>query len=392
MTSNSRKADTIMVHAGRDPHANFGVVNPPVYHASTILFSSMAALAEARGKRFERVTYGRVGTPTSWSLERAVAELEGGFNAVTVSSGAAAIVVAVMAFTKAGDHILVADTVYGPTRHWCSDVMTRYGVEVTYYDPGLGADIARLVRDNTSLIYLESPGSLTFEVQDAPTIAKVARQRGIVTMIDNTWATPVFFRPFDHGIDISIHAATKYIVGHSDVMMGIVTAATQEHWQRLKQAAVDLGNCSGPDDVYLAQRGLRTMGVRLRHHQEAALEIARWLASQPHVARVLHPALPDHPTHDLWKRDFLGASGLFSFIVDTNDEAAIARLIDHMELFGLGYSWGGYESLLVPQDPVPLRTATRWQAEGQLLRLHIGLEDIDDLKADLAAGLKRLGE
>ncbi|MEQ9814270.1 MAG: cystathionine beta-lyase [Azospirillaceae bacterium] len=392
MTSNTRRPDTILVHAGRDPHANHGVVNPPVYHASTILFSSMEALHEARAKRFERVTYGRVGTPTSWSLERAVAELEGGFNAVSVSSGAAAIAVAVMAFTRSGDHILVADTVYGPTRHWCSDVMTRYGVEVTYYDPLIGAGIADLVRDNTSLIYLESPGSLTFEVQDAPAIAKVARRRGIVTMIDNTWATPLFFRPFDHGIDISVHAATKYIVGHSDVMMGIVTAATEEHWRRLKQTAVDLGNCSGPDDIYLAQRGLRTMGVRLRHHQEAALEMARWLQSQPHVVRVLHPALPDHPTHDLWRRDFLGASGLFSIIVDTTDQAAIARLIDHMELFGLGYSWGGYESLLVPQDPVPLRTATRWRADGQLLRLHIGLEDIDDLKADLAAGLKRLGD
>ncbi|UEM19223.1 cystathionine beta-lyase [Skermanella mucosa] len=381
--------DTILTHAGNDPQANFGIVNPPVYHASTVLFPTVAALEEA-GHSFDGVRYGRIGTPTSQAFEATVARLEGGFKAVTAPSGLAAISTALLAFVSAGDHILVTDSVYGPTRLFCSDMLKRLGVEAEFYDPLAGAGIERLIRPNTRVVFLESPGSLTFEVQDVPAIAAAAKKAGAIVMIDNTWGTPLFFKPFDHGVDLSIHAATKYMVGHSDAMLGVITAGTEEVWNRLKRNAVQLGTCAGPDDVYLGLRGLRTMGARLRQHQDTALALARWLQARPEVARVLHPALPDDPGHALWKRDFTGACGLFAIELKPCSAAAVASFLDGMELFGMGYSWGGYESLILPIHPEKLRTATRWRTDGPMVRLHAGLEDPDDLIADLERGLARL--
>lgn len=381
--------DTILTHAGNDPHANFGIVNPPVYHASTVLFPTVAALEEA-GHSFDGVRYGRIGTPTSQAFEATVARLEGGFKAVTAPSGLAAITTALLAFVSAGDHVLVTDSVYGPTRLFCSDMLKRLGVEAEFYDPLAGAAIERLIRPNTRVVFLESPGSLTFEVQDVPAIAAAAKQAGAVVMIDNTWGTPLFFKPFDHGVDLSIHAATKYIVGHSDAMLGVITAGTEEVWNRLKRNSVQLGTCAGPDDIYLGLRGLRTMGARLRQHQDTALDLARWLQARPEVARVLHPALPDDPGHALWRRDFTGACGLFAIELKPCSAAAVAAFLDGMELFGMGYSWGGYESLILPIHPEKLRTTTRWRTDGPMIRLHAGLEDPNDLIADLDRGLARL--
>ncbi|MEM7190833.1 MAG: cystathionine beta-lyase [Pseudomonadota bacterium] len=392
MSTRKTKPDTVLTHAGRNPSANYGMVNPPVYHASTVLFDSMDDLSEAYKSQYAHYTYGRVGTPTSRAFEEVVTELEGGHAAVSASSGLSAIALALDSFTKAGDHVLIADSVYAPTRNFCDKVLSRRGVVIEYYDPLVGADIDRLVRPETSLIFMESPGSLTFEIQDVPAIASVARRRGIVTIIDNTWATPLFFKPFEHGVDVSLHAATKYMVGHADAMLGVVVCATQDHFLTVKKNAHVQGICAGPDDLYLGQRGLRSMAVRLRHHEQAALEVARWLRSRPEVDRVLHPALPDDPGHALWSRDFTGSCGLFSFVLKPFDRAAVNRMVDHMDLFGIGFSWGGFESLITPQDPSTSRSVTRWEAAGPLVRLHIGLEDIEDLKADLEAGLRRLSQ
>ncbi|MEM8588437.1 MAG: cystathionine beta-lyase [Pseudomonadota bacterium] len=384
--------DTVLTHAGRDPSANHGVVNPPVYHASTILFDTMDDLAKGYAERYAHYTYGRTGTPTSHAFETAVAALEGAHAAVSAPSGLSAVAIALDAFTQAGDHVLVVDAAYGPTRDYCDKVLSRHGVTVEYYDPLIGGDIDGLIRDETRVIFMESPGSLTFEIQDVPAITAVAKARGVVTMIDNTWATPLFFKPFDHGVDISVHAATKYMVGHADAMMGVVCCATRDLFMAVKSQAHLQGICAGPDDLYLAQRGLRTMAVRLRHHQQSALEVARWLRDREEVARVLHPALPDDPGHALWSRDFTGSSGLFSVVLNPHDRKAVNRMVDDMDLFGIGFSWGGYESLIMPQSPERSRTATIWQAEGPLLRLHIGLEDVEDLKRDLAAGFERLSK
>jgi len=384
------KPDTVIVNAGRDPAANHGVVNPPVYHASTILFPTVEALHAAQKKRDPlKSRYGRYGTPTTFALEQAVAALEGGHHSIAVGSGVSAIVVALMAYTKAGDHVLMVDTVYGPSRRFCDTVLARFGVTTTYYDPLIGAGIASLVQKNTRVIFLESPGSLTFEVQDVPAIAAVARQAGITTIMDNTWATPFFFRPLSHGIDVSLLSATKYISGHSDLMMGILTA-TEAAYPLLRRAADDLGPASGPDDCYMALRGLRTLSVRLQRHQETGLTLARWLQQRPEVARVMHPALPDDPGHTLWKRDFTGASGLFAIELKPVAEAAVAAMLDGLELYGMGYSWGGFESLALPSDPRPIRSATTWAGRGPLIRIHAGLEDPSDLIADLEAGFARL--
>jgi cystathionine beta-lyase len=385
------KPDTILTHAGNNPRANHGIVNPPVYHASTVLFPTVESLEDA-GHAFDGVRYGRIGTPTSQAFEAAVAELEGAYKAVTVPSGLAAITTALLAFVSAGDHILVSDSVYGPNRLFCSDMLKRMGVETEFYDPLIGAGIGRLMRPNTRVVFVESPGSLTFDIQDVPAIAAAAKDAGAVVMIDNTWATPLFFRPFDHGVDLSIHAATKYMVGHSDAMLGVITARTPDLWHRLKRYAVQLGTCAGPDDIYLGLRGLRTMGTRLRQHQATGIELAQWLQSRPEVARVIHPALPDDPGHALWRRDFLGASGLFAMELKPVAKQAISAFLNGMELFGMGYSWGGYESLILPANPEKLRTASTWNSQGPMIRLHAGLEDVGDLIADLDRGLTRLGE
>ena len=384
--------ETVATHAGLKPWDNHGIVNPPVYHASTILYPTVADLKSIASRRFEKgvYTYGRMGTPTSAALEEAVAALEGGHDAVATSSGLSAVATALSACLSAGDHLLMVDSVYGPSRNYCDKVLARFGVEVTYYDPLIGDGIAGLLRDTTRVIYMESPGSHTFEVQDVPAITAVAKARGITTMIDNTWGTPLYLKPFDLGVDVSVHAATKYIVGHSDVMMGMIVCADQATYLKVKTHAYETGQCAGPDDMYLALRGLRTMPVRLKQHFHNGLAIARWVQDRPEVARVLHPGLEDDPGHDLWKRDFTGACGLFGVVLNPCPPEAVAAMLDHMDLFHMGYSWGGYESLAVPSDPRAIRTATEWTEPGPMIRLHIGLEDPDDLMDDLSRGFERL--
>ena len=381
---------TKVTQVGRDPKAQMGVVNPPVYHASTVIFETLAELEEKTQAPFDGVYYGRNGTPTTFAFEEAVAELEGGYRAIATASGLAAIAASLMAFLDSGDHLLMVDSAYSPTRKICEIVLKGFGVETTYYDPLIGAGIADLLRPNTKVVFTESPGSLTFEVQDIAAIAAAAHAQGAVVMMDNSWATPLYFKPFDHGVDISIQAATKYLVGHSDVMMGAIITG-EEHFRRVRVMAAILGAVPGPDDCYLALRGLRTLAVRLDRHQQTALALARWCETRDEVGRILHPAFADCPGHELWQRDFSGASGLFSVILDRHyPKDALARMLDHMELFKMGYSWGGYESLILPADPSPFRTAAPWQADGTLIRFHAGLEHVDDLIADLAAGFARL--
>src|SRR5665213_127959 len=391
MKSKSTKPDTLLAHAGRHPEQNHGVVNPPVYHASTILHPSVADWEAAELRRLDDVVYGRFGTPTQFALEEAMAALEGGARAISVCSGAAACFTALLAYLQAGDHVLVPDSVYGPVRAFTTGFLARFGVAHDFYDPMVGAGIAALIKSNTKVIYLESPGSLTFEVQDVPAIVAVAKARGITTMLDNTWASPLFFRPLSLGVDVSIVAGTKYVVGHSDAMMGLCIC-TEASFEPVKRSAMQMGYHAAPDDAYLALRGLRTAGVRMRAHQTAGLRVAHWLKARPEVAQVLHPALPDCPGHEFWRRDFTGASGLFSIVLQRNyEKPAIDAMIDGMALFGLGASWGGFESLMVPTKLARLRTATPWQG-GPVLRLHIGLEDVDDLIADLDAGFARLNQ
>ena len=380
-----QKDDTRLAHAGREPSRQHGFVNTPIYRGSTVLFPTVAAL-EANDQDF---TYGRLGTPTVRALEEAIAELEGGHRTLLAPSGLSAIVTTLLAFVSTGDEILVSDSVYRPTRRFCDSVLKRLGIKTIYYDPLIGAGIAKLITKKTRVVFTESPGSQTFEVQDVPAIAAAAHAAGAVVILDNTWATPLYFKPFEHGADVSIQAATKYIVGHADAMLGAITT-TEAVTKTVAKAHEELGVCPGPEDAYLGLRGLRSLGVRLERHQRSGLEIAEWLAARPEVARVLHPALPTDPGHAIWCRDFRGASGLFSIVLQPASHEALARMLDGLKLFGMGYSWGGFESLILPFDPSVYRTATKWKAEGPALRLHIGLEDVEDLKADLDAGLARL--
>jgi cysteine-S-conjugate beta-lyase len=389
MRSKSKKLDTLLAHAGRAPEKNFGIVNPPVYHASTVLHPTVAALEQAQRNRYNQVTYGRHGTPTTFAFEEAVAAIEGGHRAVAFCSGAACCFAAILAFVKAGDHVLVTDSVYGPVRAFCTGLLERFGVATTFYDPRIGGAIAGLIRDNTRIVYLESPGSLTFEVQDVPAIVAAAKEKGVHTIIDNTWAAPLFFKPLALGVDVSVISATKYIVGHSDAMMGIAVC-TEASFLPVRNAASQLGNHAAPDDCYLALRGLRSAGVRLRQHEAQGMALARWLANRPEVARVLHPALAADPGHELWRRDFTGASGLFAIVLRAGiAKPAIDAMLDGMELFGMGASWGGFESLILPVHPERIRTAVPWR-DGPVLRLHAGLEDRDDLIDDLERGFGRL--
>ena len=388
------RSETRLVEAGRRREwthvdaAKGGIVSPGVWRASTVLFDDVATMHASWPPETGKFQYGRSGTPTHWALSEALTSLEPGAQTTRLfPSGAAACAAALLSVLAAGDEVLMVDSVYGPTRAFCDGMLRRLGVATRYYDPLIGPGIADLIGDKTKAIFLESPGSLTFEVQDVPAICAVAKARGIVTMIDNTWATPLLFPAIAAGCDMSILACTKYIGGHADVMLGSVTA-TAALAKKLDLATRALGQTAGPDDCWLALRGLRTLDVRLRRHEENGLRVARWLKDQPQVARVLHPALPDCPGHEYWSRDFKGASGLFAFVLDGGDAAAGARLIDSLELFGIGYSWGGFESLAVPAEPT--RTATRQDWEGPIVRLHIGLEHPDDLIADLAAGLARL--
>ena len=382
---------TKAVHAGHDPQSHHGFVNPPLYRGSTILFPTMAALEEALGNKYahEVIAYARYGTPTSRAFEQAMADLEGGHAGVVTSSGLSAITVTLMAFAAAGDHILVPDSVYQPARLFCTETLARFGVETTFYDPLAGSDIDALVRPGTRLIYLESPGSLTLEIQDIPAIVGVARRHGIVTVIDNTWASPMFCQPLQLGVDVVVHAATKYILGHADAMLGVIVAGAGT-FDVVKRSAIRVGQCAGPDDVYLGLRGLRTLAGRMEQHQQHALELARWLQQRAEVGRVIHPALPDDPGHEIWKRDFSGSSGLFSFVLRPVPKSAVAAMLDGMTLFAMGASWGGFESLLIPVYPDQSRITTPGRQAGPMLRMHAGLEHVDDLIADLTAGFARL--
>jgi len=385
-----KRPHTQVVTAGRRPEWTGGIVNPPVWRASTILYDSVAQLRASAGRdTHHRLFYGRRGTPTQWALADALTELEPGAEGTFLyPSGVAAIMAALLSVLSPGDELLLVDSAYDPTRAMATGLLKRLGIATRFYDPLIGAGIADLIGPATRAIFMESPGSLTFEVQDVPAIVAVARTRGLVTLLDNTWATPLLFPAIGHGVDLSILACTKYVVGHSDVMLGSVTAASGS-WPRLRDTSLQLGQVVSPDDAWLGSRGLRTMAVRLKHQERAALAVAQWLETRAEVAQVLHPALPACPGHDLWRRDFRGASGLFSIVLDGGDEAARAALIDGLELFGIGYSWGGFESLALPVDPQRHRTATGCAFAGPLVRLQIGLEDPEDLIADLSAGLDR---
>jgi cystathionine beta-lyase len=381
---------TRVVQGGRRAAWTGGIVSPPVWRASTILYDTVADLrANARRDTTHRLFYGRRGTPTQWSLADALNELEPGAEGTLLyPSGVAAISTALLSVLSPGDELLVPDSAYDPTRSLANGLLARMGIATRFYDPLAGAAIADTIGERTRAIFMESPGSLTFEVQDVPAIVDIARARSIVTLLDNTWATPLLFPAIARGVDYTIMAGTKYVVGHSDVMLGVVTAGPGR-LEALRTATYQLGQCVSPDDAWLGSRGLRTMALRLKEQGRSALAIARWLKARPEVARVLHPALPDCPGHEIFARDFRGGSGLFSVVLNGGDDAARAAMIDGLTHFGIGYSWGGFESLAIPVDPQYFRTATRWQAEGPVVRLQIGLEDTDDLIADLEAGLVR---
>lgn len=383
----SKRPATRVVGLGRRPEWTQGLVNPAVWRGSTILYDNVAEMRARHRDTHHKLYYGRRGTPTQWSLAEALTELEpGAAGTLLYPSGVAAVATALLTVLAPGDELLMVDSAYEPTRAMCDGLLKRMGVSTRYYDPLIEAGIADLIGERTRAIFMESPGSLTFEVQDVPAICAAAKARGVATLLDNTWATPLFFPAIEKGVDLSILAATKYIVGHSDAMLGSVTAAPGL-WSKLRQTSYQLGQHVGPDDAWLGSRGLRTLEVRLTRHEENALAVARWLAEQPQVARVLHPALPDCPGHEIFRRDFAGASGLFGVVLKGGTDAARVALLDGLELFGLGYSWGGFESLAIPADPD--RSATAWAAEGPLIRLQIGLEDPADLIADLKAGLDR---
>ena len=386
MSAEDDKPETRIVSQGRMSDTHFGVVNTPVYRASTILYPDLAAI-KANSQPY---TYGRRGTPSTQSFEDAISSLEGAVRTVSVTSGVQAIGLAILSVCSAGDHLLMVDSCYEPTRTFCDRTLKRFGVQTSYYAPD--DDITAHLKPNTKAVFCESPGSLTFEVQDIPAIAKAAHAHdngsgGASVLMDNTWATPLFFQPLSHGVDLSIQAATKYVGGHADVMLGYV-AANQSHAGRLHQTHGDLGLYASGDDCFLGLRGLRTLAVRLARHQETGLALARWLQTRPEVARILHPGLPGDPGHDLWKRDFSGSCGLFGVILKPVSEARLAAFVDGLQHFGIGYSWGGFESLIVPAHI--RRTVRPFQAEGPVLRIHAGLEDPDDLIADLEKGFERL--
>ena len=381
--------ETTLVTAGRKKEWTHGIVNPPVYRASTCLFDSYAEMRErVANPSAQKLFYGRKGTPTQWALCDALTELEHGEGTLLYPSGIAAVTGAIIALVKSGDHILITDSAYEPTRAFANGFLKAMGVETTFYDPMIGANIASLFKDNTAVVVTETPGSLTFEVQDLPAIIAAAKTIGAYVITDNTWATPLLLNPLDMGADVSVHAVTKYIGGHSDIMLGSATA-NKRSFRKVQRTAFQLGQIVSPDDASLALRGLRTLGVRLKQHEENALKVAAWLQNHDEVETVLHPAFEECPGHDIWARDFGGSCGLFSIVLKRGDYPDTAAIVDHMNLFKMGFSWGGFESLILPSDPSSSRSATPWQSKGPLLRLHIGLEDTDDLIADLDAALAR---
>ena len=379
------RRNTKLTHSGSHPSEHSGIINPPIYRASTVDYGTVAKMRELRRNPNDNFVYGRIGTPTSKAFEEAVASLEGAERTIAVGSGLAAISAAMLAFVKTGDHVLVCDNAYSPTRNLSEKFLKRFGVKTSYYDPLIGSSISKLFQPNTKVIYTESPGSHTFEIQDIPAIAEAAHKADIKVVLDNTWGAGFFFKPFEHGVDLSIQAATKYLVGHSDVMIGTISMSG-ENIEPVINSAQILGYNISPDDAYLALRGLRTLSVRLKRHEANALKIAKWLATRPEIDRVLHPALPSCPGHDKWKRDFNGSNGLFGVIFKPLNESAMHAFIDGLKLFSLGGSWGGYESLVLPAEVT--RTATKWEYDNRCIRFHIGLENPDDLIKDIERGLE----
>ncbi len=376
---------TDVVLAGRTPFEFEGFVNTPIFRGSTVLSPTVDQFLSHKG----RYVYGRRGTPTTDALADALKQLEGGAGVVLTPSGLSAITTAILSVVKSGDHVLIADSAYNPTRVFCNTALAKLGVETTYYDPVIGAGIESLLKPKTRAIFLEAPGSLSFEMQDIPAIVAVARKHGAATIMDNTWATPVYFKPHEFGVDLSLEAGTKYLGGHADANLGWVSAM-DKYWTQLKDIHGTLGLCPGPEDVFLSLRGLRTLAVRLERHMASGLKIAQWLKARPEVARVLHPALEGDPGHAIWKRDFKGACGLFSIVLKPCPAEALVDFLEGLELFGIGASWGGFESLAIPFDCSKIRTATKWQPGGPAVRFHIGLEDPNDLIADLERGLATL--
>ncbi|WP_412500084.1 cystathionine beta-lyase [Vibrio cyclitrophicus] len=388
----SENKTTKLITAGRDKKWTNGVVNPPVQRASTVVFNSVEEKRKATINRANKTLfYGRRGTTTHFAFQDAMVEVEGGAGCALYPCGTAAISNAILSFVETGDHILMVDTCYEPTRDFCDTIMKKMGVETTYYEPTIGEGIQDLIKPNTKVLFTESPGSVTMEVQDIPTLARIAHEHDIIVMLDNTWAAGVNFSPFDFGVDILIQAATKYIVGHSDVMLG-TAVANEKCWDQLREQSYLMGQCVSPDDAYLGLRGIRTLDVRLRQHAESSLKVAKWLESRPEVNHVRHPALESCPGHEFFKRDFTGGNGLFSFVLNNSNIKATTALLDGMTHFSMGYSWGGFESLILANEPSSfdsLRTVANPNFEGTLIRVHIGLEDVDDLIADLEAGLER---
>ena len=376
------KKDTLLTHVGRDPGRYSGMVNTPIFRTSTVIHPNLASYERRPAEGEKVVRYGRYGTPTTFAFEEAVAQMEGGFRAAAVPSGLAAMTAALCAFVKTGDHLLVTDSVYGPTRNFCEKQLRRNGVEVEYYDPLIGARIGTLMKPKTRAVFCEAPGSLTFEMQDIPAIAAAAHAHGAVVLADNTWGTPYFFRSFERGVDVSLHAATKYIAGHSDVMLGVVVA-NEKCWLPVRRTITEYGYSTSPDDCYLALRGFRTIGVRMKQQMASALRVAKWLQGRGEVSKVIYPALEDDAGYAIWKRDFDGAASLFAFVLKPIPDAAVAAFVDSLKLFGIGSSWGGFESLVTVIHADALRTVTKWTPGGPALRLHIGLEDCEDLIADL---------
>jgi cystathionine beta-lyase len=384
-TKKKLRARSRLVHLGRDGEASRGFINIPPFRGSTVLYPDYATLKS----RKQRYTYGTHGTPTSDALCEAWAAISGAAGAVLVPSGLSAIIVALTTALSSGDHLLVTDAAYQPARIYCNTILKRMGVETTYYDPAIGAGIEALLRDSTRAVFVEAPGSQSLDMQDVPAIAAAAKSRGACVIMDNTWATPLFFSPHEHGVDLAVEAGTKYLSGHSDILLGLVTA-NADWFERLHRTVDLLAIPPGPEDVFLALRGLRTMELRLREAERQALALALWLKGRPEVLRVLHPALEDYVGNAIWRRDFRGSSGLFSVVLKPAPEPAVAAMLDGLELFGLGYSWAGFESLVIPFDCSTYRTATRWAPGGPCLRFSVGLEDIEDLKEDLDRGFARL--
>ena len=377
------KKDTKLTLAGREPFDNYGIVNPPIYRTSTVLFKSTKELGKAIKNRFNQSYYGRYGTPTTFALEKGISQIENGYRTIATSSGMSSISISLLAFLSKGDHCLISDCTYYPTKKFAIEILSKFGVNIDFYDPNDLNELKKKINTKTKVIFMESPASLTFEIEDISEIIKIAKKRKIITMIDNSWATPLYFSPINVGIDVSILAATKYISGHADTMLGLITVKNEKLFLKIKETAVNFGDCPGPQECYLSLRGLRTLSTRLERHRSSALKIARLLNNNDKVLNVLHPALPKNKNYKLWNKYFTGSTGLFSFVLEEKSKNKVYKMIDKLKLFKLGFSWGGYESLILPVFPKNERKIVKINYRGILLRIHVGLENVDDLKDDL---------